>query len=422
MIGYFLYNIILLILFPFIYIGFIFHNKGREHLLQQLKSIRDAKKIMIEKKNSRKVVIFHAASAGEFEQIKPILKRIDRDKYFLLQTFYSPTIYNKEKNTILADAICYHPLDFIWSAIYFFWVFKPDFFIITRHDIWPNHLIFAKLFGARTHLINANLHKESLRLISGFKESNKWLFRKFDSILTGSERLKNNLMKIVRKGKIEVSGDSRFDQIIDRIGDRNSDCFPKDIYNSQNIILGSIIPSDYNVIFQGIKKFFPQGKKSLAEQKRRIIIVPHEIRPLHLKKIEKELNKIDMQYAYFSDIKNKIPENIIIVDSVGILADLYKYGDVAYVGAGFGAGVHSVIEPAVHKCVVSFGPNISILDEAISMHDLQIGIMVKNGEDFFEFLKILDNPEELTKLKEQTTNFIDKNINNSNHIISLIFG
>ena len=346
---------------------------------------------------------------------------MNREEYFIIQSFFSPTIYNIAKDTELADVVCYHPLDFIWSVLYFFVVIKPNYFVITRHDIWPNHLIFAKLFKCKTFLINANLHKKSFRLLFGFRNINKWLFMKFDLILTGSKQLKNNLLRLVSEEKIIVSGDSRFDSVADRLLSDSSVLLPGEIKNSQNIILGSIIPSDYEVIFNGFKLFFSEGDETLKKNNMRIIIVPHEIRPYQLKKIEKKLIEIGMKFQYYSEIKDIITENVIIVDAVGILADLYKYGDVAYVGAGFGAGVHSVIEPAIYKCIVSFGPNISILDEAISMFNLKIGFMVKNSNDFAQFLQILNSPKEIAKLKYNISNFIEKNINKSMQIISLIF-
>ena len=116
----------------------LFNKKIRERLFT-------GKMINAITKNSNKPIIFHAASAGEFEQIKPFLRERNSSN-FIIQTFFSPTIYNKEKKSSLFDMCCYHPFDFPWTAYFFFKKLRPSKYIVNRHDIWPHHIFFAKKF------------------------------------------------------------------------------------------------------------------------------------------------------------------------------------------------------------------------------------------------------------------------------------
>ena len=119
MIFYFLYWLIAPILWIILFTTCLFNYKIRKHWLNEKKTLQLSKKI-INNSNDKIVVHFHASSIGEFEQIQPILKKIDRNKYFILLSFFSPTGYEKEKNNTHADTVCYHPFDFIWSAWFFF--------------------------------------------------------------------------------------------------------------------------------------------------------------------------------------------------------------------------------------------------------------------------------------------------------------
>ena len=341
-------------------------------------------------------------------------------KYFIIQSFFSPTIYDKEKNTPLADATCYHPFDFFWSALIFLKSINPDYYIITRHDIWPTHIFFANLQKIKTILINANLHDNSTRLKFGMIYFNRWLFSKFDKILTGSEQLKNNLKLLANSEKIIITGDSRFDRVNNRMQETTLNYFSEEIRNTKNILLGSILSSDIESISNGINKFYPDGDNTLNEKKHRLIIVPHEVDETTLAQIENQFMKLNLHFVRYSQMENELPHTILI-DKIGILADLYGYAELAYVGGGFGAGVHSVIEPAVYGCAVSFGPNIGILDEAVEMYEKGIGIMVKSGDDFHHFLNLLNKEEKLTRIQINTKQFVKKKMYSAQTILNELF-
>ena len=418
---FYIYWLISPILWVAISILSIFNSKIRHHWFHQYSSIKNAQSILNQKKNTKDVVLFHAASTGEFEQLKPILKKINRSKYFILITFFSPTIFKIENKTNLADAVCYHPFDLPWSAFIFFKKLNIKYYIITRNDLWPNHLLIAKNIGVKTVLINANLYRSS--------DYKKWpnnlimrlIFSYIDLILTGSYRLQKNLSKITSKDKIIVTGDSRIDQVLERKNLNNKNLLPDVFKNSKNIILGSIIPSDYNIIFNSFKEFYHQGDKSIQEKNHRIIIVPHEIIASELLKIESKLDNIGLSFSYYSKQNQLINPKVIIIDKIGILADLYKYSDLAYIGAGFSTGIHSIIEPAIYNNIVSFGPNYSIVDMAVDLIEKKISKLINNQTDFISTLEILDNDDQLNLKKIEMKKFISKQTLASDNIIKSIF-
>ena len=399
----------------------LFNPKLRHHWLYQKSTWLLADKRRRDKVEDKQVVLFHAASTGEFEQLKPILKKVDRSKYFILLTFFSPTIFSIEKETNLADAVCYHPFDFYWSAKLFFKKFNIKKYIITRNDIWPTHLFVAQSLGIKTILINANLYQKKQYNSWFMKLILKQIYGQFNLILTGSQRLKNNLLNIVPPNNIQITGDSRLDQVIELKSTNNSNLLPDCFKSSLGIILGSIIPSDYPAIFGGIAKLYLKGDQSIKERKHRLIIVPHELNLSEFKKIENYLTKIGITWSYYSENYQLENSQVVIIDKMGILANLYKYSGLAYIGAGFGAGVHSVLEPAIYNNMVCFGPNHQIVDMAVSMVEENLATIIKNAEDFYQFINLYDNSDTLKLARENMAGFIADQKLASENIINVIF-
>ncbi len=326
--------------------------------------------------DGRRVVVCHAASAGEFEQLRPLLRRLDRQRLIVLQTFFSPTIFEREAESALFDAACYHPLDWPWAARAFFARIAPDDYLITRHDIWPNHLLAARRAGVRTTLINANLHAGSLRLHPAARAANRALFSLFDRVFTGSPRLRERWARLLPPERIEISGDTRFDQVWERARDLERSAaakaaiLPPDLFGAHRVIVfGSVLPSDDEVLFAGWRERLAGGDAALDREGLRFIYVPHETDPAAIAALEARFQAQRISVCRYSARRHYAGERVLLVDRVGILPELYAWGQVAYVGGGFGAGVHSVIEPAAHGAAVAFGPHSAILDEALDLQE-----------------------------------------------------
>ena len=411
MFTYIIYLLLSPILVLLIAILSLFNHKVRKNFINGLATRNKAQKYINKNSSGRDIIITHAASAGEFEQLKPVLREIDRDKYLIIQTFLSPTIYENNSDESLFDISCYHPLDFPWSAFLFLNSFKPKMYITTRHDIWPHHLVIAKLLNIKCYLINGNLYQGSKRFHPLAKSFNKFIFNKFDQILTGSEKLKNTLSQMAPNNKIYVTGDSRFDQI--KYRSDNSINLNQLHDDFKYIALGSIDESDIMIV---------KDAMSNLQDKVKYIIAPHEINPNMLLKIESMLSDINITYTYLSKINNqKLKDyDCIIIDSIGILLDIYKYTDIAYVGAGFSTGVHSVIEPLAQNCIVCYGPKIDILDEAVEITNLNVGHQINNSEELMNVFKLINDTKSLLKIQSNGKNYIRGKLGASKKIAEIL--
>ena len=384
---YFLFSpliFIILVVFSF------FNKKIYEHLINQRKTFKGALK-----KNLKDPIIIHAASAGEFEQIKPLLKNKNL-KNSIIQTFFSPTIYNKEKESKLFDACCYHPFDFTWSAYIFFKKLAPKKYIINRHDIWPHYIIFAKLFNIEIIYINANLKSDSMRLRFPFKSFNKWIFKKIDLIIVPSFKIEERFIKHFEIENILTLQDTRFIQIQNRINKDKKIHFIDQFPYEETIILGSIDSDDWDIIYKGLKE--------TRKLNSHLIIVPHEIDDNFINKIKQDIKELNISVESFTDMNKNSYPSCIIYNKVGDLLDIYKYGRLAYIGCGFSDGVHNVLEPALQGCYVAYGPNISLLDEAIKLDDSSLGKLIQNSSDMIDFLQWKPDLDFLNKNRNDVLN------------------
>ena len=423
MLFYFIYFLFTPILFSSVYIAQFFNKKISQHIKDENKTIHNVlEKLSTIDRNKTKVLLFHAASAGEFEQLKPILKKIDRTKYFLIQTFTSPTIYKKESDSKLFDVCCYHPYDIFWKSYYFFSQNKPSAYIITRHDIWPAHLFISRKLEIPIFYINANIHLNSIWVQKYFYLISKAVFNNLNFCLVPSKNIKILFSKIMNPNKIYIMGDSRFDQIIERKkSNQNKSILPDYLNKTFNIIFGSYDKYDEPLIIESLIAYYPNGTESLKKLAHKIILVPHEIND-KMHEVFNTLKNNNFDPILFSnlDFDTEQSNNLIIIDRTGILADIYKYTQLAYIGSGFSDGVHSVIEPGVYANVVSFGPNIELLDEAKYLYNNNLGHMIKNKRDMLNFFDLHKNNNQMKNSGQAIMNYITSQKNASQKIIQFI--
>ena len=375
----------------------VFHTKIKLRTLESSYLFKQAKKKII--KNKKDVILFHAASNGELEQLKPIFRKINRTQYFLLLTISSPSL----KDTIsrdMVDAYCYQAFDFPWSVYNFFNQLKPKKYIITRHDIWPNHIIISKILSVKQYLINANLPRASMRRHPIFISLYRYVFSKFDLIYTMSSDMKLRLSTLIDdSNKIKIFGDTRIDEIAYRKEESKDRLLSDAFDHSSNIIFGSIENKDVNIIFNAI---------SNIDKNIKYIFVPHEIDEKLILNIELKLKELNIEFCRYRNmdkIKNSI--NAIIIDRVGILAELYKYSKIAYIGCGFSKGVHNVMEPAIYGNLICFGPNYHILEEAEEMVESNLAFPIKSSKELLQILNYISNENYLNKISSSLKKYID---------------
>ena len=415
MIPYIIYFIVSIFLEFIIIISSIFNVKIRKNYYSSYKQIFDSFK-SLQNVQGKKIILLHAASAGEFEQLQPVLRQIDRKKYFIIQSFTSPSVYEINNNKNLFDYKCYHPFDIFWISYMFFKILKPEKYIITRHDLWPGHILNARRFKIPIYYINANVHKNSIWYNKTFNFFSKYFLEKIDYVIVPSEYLYNCVKEISQNINVMIIQDTRYIQVFDKSKKIPENTFNilSQIYN-ENIqdsimVCGSIDNSD-SLILTNLNQILKYKK---------LILVPHEVHKTYIKKIEKILNCQNINYLKYSqlisdsDKKNKSLKkapSLLLVDIIGILPYLYSFGTTAYIGGGFGRGVHSVLEPAVFGSRIICGPNIEMLDEAKEFKS--------QG-----FLHVVSQIEELINLinhKNQFNFFFDSYLSNDNAMNEFIF-
>ena len=378
MLSYILYFLISIILGIILLFLSVFNTKIRNNYYTSYQQIYFLYKVFKIFRTKKKIILFHAASAGEYEQIKPILKGVDRTEYFIVQSFTSPSIYKIKHEKNLYDVKCYHPFDIFWLSYLFFKIIKPHKYIVTRHDIWPGHILMANYFQIPIYFINANIHKNSIWYKPSIRFFVRYFFNKINYFIVPSQYIANNLKNIVslnNQSNIHVIQDTRFNQIVN-IKDNNQ--FYDYIKDPDHVItFGSIDLLDEKFIFQLLPKIIIQ---------KNIILVPHDVDSKTIQRLEKHLSKMSLQYNKFSVSGLDFSNKILLVDVLGVLAQLYTLGSYAYVGGGFRRGVHSVLEPAAYGCSIACGPNIEMLDEAKQLRNVGILHLIDNINDLDLFI------------------------------------
>jgi 3-deoxy-D-manno-octulosonic-acid transferase len=367
---------------------------------------------------SKKLVWFHSSSLGEFEQAKPIIEKLKKEKNVnILITFFSPSGYENSKKYPLADLISYIPFDTINNAKNFIAITDPSLAVIMRYDLWPNMINSLNNKKIPIYLVDATLRSSSPRKSPFLKSFHKNLFSQLTRILTVSESDATEFKSFGFDGeKITAVGDTRFDRVYQRsVIARDKKLINEELLKNKKVfVAGSTWEQDEEVILPAFLKLSGVDKSVI------MIIAPHEPTLLHLEKIENEFaGKISS--IRFSHLNNYKGENVIIVDSIGILLTLYTYAQVAYVGGSFKQNIHNVLEAAVYGVPVLFGPKIDTSQEAKKLLENGGGILINNKRDAYKNLRKLFSDEDYRNNSGKISyNYVRKNIGATEKIIQEI--
>ncbi len=332
--------------------------RGREQLFERLER-------SVQKLTSKRRIWFHSSSMGEFEQAKPIIAALRR-KYtglHIIVTFFSPSGYDHSRNYKLADIISYIPFDSRANAKRFLDLVQPTAAVMVRYDIWPNHLWELHARNIPTFIANATMRSSSSRFLPLIKNFHHFLYDQFTSILTVSESDAATFRRFgLSKPHIEAIGETRYDQVWERSAEARQKKLISDqiLAGKKVLVAGSTWPEDEEVLLPAVKKMMQEDKNFLA------IIVPHEPTVDALEQIERQMEN-GQKPIRFSEMNAYNGEQMILVDSVGILMPLYRYAQAAYVGGSFRQGIHNVLEPAVYGIPVLYGPRHTNSQEAIEL-------------------------------------------------------
>ncbi|MBC8110841.1 MAG: 3-deoxy-D-manno-octulosonic acid transferase, partial [Verrucomicrobia bacterium] len=281
---------------------------------------------------------FHCASLGEFEQAKPVIEAF-RKKYpdfFIFLTFFSPSGYEIRKNYAGADAIFYLPTDTQANARRFISRLKPDLVCFVKYDLWYHYLTELKKRQIKTILFSAIFRQNQL-FFKSYGHFYRNILACFNHIFVQNDS-SLVLLQSIGITQTSVAGDTRFDSVAENFANKKEILIAEKFKDGKKLlIVGSCWEADLTLIIDFISQFSYPLK---------IIIAPHEIKEWYFSKIEKEVNKKSVRFSQ-ADVLTIAKAEILLIDNVGMLANLYKYGDFAYVGGGFGEGLQNFLETAV---------------------------------------------------------------------------
>ena len=346
----------------------------------------------------RKLAWFHCASLGEFEQGRPIIEafRQQHPAYLILLTFYSPSGYEVRKAYAGADLILYLPLDTQSNVRRFVETVKPDIVFYIKYEFWFNFLSYLQLKNIPTILVSA-IFRPDQHFFKGYGEWPRKILQGFTRIFVQNEDSKE-LLQFIGIENAEVSGDTRFDRVA-AVAAR-----PKDIeiarafaLNHPIMIAGSTWPADEELIFSLVEK---------NEYNLRFIIAPHEINPDHIAALMQKAGKKAVQYSKTTPAEAGNAE-ILVIDSIGMLSQLYQYGTIAYIGGGFGVGIHNILEASAFGLPVFFGPKYHKFNEARELIERKGAFEVKNPEELLlKTADLLSDPGKLAEASAISKNFV----------------
>ncbi len=361
--------------------------------------------------SNSKLIWIHCSSLGEFEQGRPIIESLKKDfSYKILLTFFSPSGYTIRKDYPYADYIFYLPLDTPKNVEQFISLVNPSLLILVKYDLWYNLLRTLQTKNIPIILISAIFNRGQFYF--------KWygqfflpLLKKIDKIFLQET---DSTTFLLEKGftNLEASGDSRIDRVFQIAQQAKS--FPiieKFSQNQATLICGSTWEKDELIL----ESFIHNDKY----KQWKIIIAPHDISEKNVLRLVKLLKRKNIRYSKAS-LENIEDTNVLIIDNIGMLSSIYQYGKVAYIGGGFGKGIHNTLEPIAFGLPVIFGPRYNKFREACYLVESQGGFSVQNKLDFMSTMDKLSDSPFYQKCSKNAKRYVEINLGATRQIVSYI--
>jgi 3-deoxy-D-manno-octulosonic-acid transferase len=329
-------------------------------------------------------VWFHSSSMGEFEQAKPIIAELKRRQpgTLVIVSFFSPSGFEHSRKYRLAEVITYLPFDTRKNARRFLDLVRPDAAVMVRYDIWPNHIWELHRRGIPVLIANATMRRRTKRRLPVARSFHHSVYNEIDEILTvAASDVEAFKVFSLDYPTLRAIGDTRYDQVTLRSSEaRKRHIIPPAITAGKRVlVIGSSWPEDEEVLLPACLRLLAEPGNLL------VIIVPHEPTVEHIEGLERDLAG-GATSIRFSGLNEYAGEQIIIVDSVGILLVLYAHADIAFVGGSFRQGIHNVLEAAVYGIPVLFGPRHRNSHEPIMLVETGGGFIVEDSAELYRTL------------------------------------
>ena len=347
---------------------------------------------------SSKYIWFHAASLGEFEQGRPLIEHIKAKypNYKILLTFFSPSGYEVRKDYEGADIVCYLPIDTFRNARRFLNAIQPVMVFFIKYEFWYHYLSILNKRNVPTYSVSSIFRPNQI-FFRWYGYEYKKVLRCFTKFFVQNQQSKD-LLSSIGINNVEITGDTRFDRVLSI--KEKAQALPligKFVNHKNTFVAGSSWTPDEEIFIEYFNQH-PQWK---------LIIAPHVVNKEHISAIR---NKVKGRVVLYSEINKGDIEtaDCLVIDCYGLLSSIYQYGDVTYVGGGFGAGIHNVLEAAVWNVPVIFGPNNHNFMEARNLIAIGGGFEINNYDDFDNLLnRFSSSPDCLKQAGEQAGHFVE---------------
>ncbi|MBQ7422673.1 MAG: 3-deoxy-D-manno-octulosonic acid transferase [Prevotella sp.] len=404
-----MYNIIIY-LYQF---GVMVYSLFNEKVKKMWNGERKAIKILREKVDPEaQYVWFHAASLGEFEQGRPLMEQLRRDhsEYKILLTFFSPSGYEVRKDYKGADIITYLPLDTVTNARRFLRTIRPVMAFFIKYEFWYNYLHILKHRHVPVYSVSSIFRPDQVFF--------KWYGREYGHVLKCfthffvQNEVSQQLLAKIGITESTVVGDTRFDRVL-QIAEQSKKLPIVESFatGSRVFVAGSSWLPDEEIFIP----YFNEHKDW------KLIIAPHVIDEDHLKQIYTLLdNRQVVRYTQATQ-ENIEKADVLIIDCFGLLSSIYHYGEIAYVGGGFGVGIHNVLEAAVWNIPVLFGPNNKNFQEAQGLLKVQGGFEISDAQSFARQLELfITQPEALRQSGNKAGMFVKERAGATQKVLSAV--
>ena len=408
-----MYNVAISIFSFFLRLVAPFHKKAKL-MVEGHEDTYEILKLKID--TTSKYVWFHVASLGEYEQALPMIEIIKKEKpnYKILLTFFSPSGYEVQKNNELVDIVCYLPTDRRKNVKRFIDLAQPDIAIFIKYEFWYNFIHELYLRGTPVYLVSAIFRPNQL-FFKPWGNVFKKILHYYTQLFV-QDKQSEQLLKKHGLTNVTVMGDTRMDRVIkikeDALDLPLVDRFATLKKNQSVLVAGSSWPEDENLLIGYFNK----------HAYLKLIIAPHLINEDHLKQIESKLKRPSIRYSQAEkEDMSMYNYDCLIIDNFGLLSSIYRYGQIAYIGGGFGAGIHNLPEAAVYGMPVIFGPNYKKFLEAKELLKSGGGFSISNEAELNKVLKdFVTSPEDLEIAGEAAANFIYKSAGATQKIVDKI--
>lgn len=335
-------------------------------------------------------VWFHASSLGEFEQGRPLMERIRQrhPEYKILLTFFSPSGYEVRKNYDGADIVCYMPFDTPRNARRFVRMVKPEKAFFIKYEFWKNFIDELHRSKCEVYSVSSIFRKNQIFFRSYGKQYAKVLHN-FTRIFVQNDDSRR-LLENVGVTAVSVAGDTRFDRVTDiRNAAKDVDAAKHFAEGATNVlVVGSSWEPDEDIIIP----YFNEHKDL------KLILAPHVVNEAHIRRILSALKRPAIRITQAEKENRSLQDfDCMIVDTYGMLSSIYRYGNIAYVGGGFGVGIHNVPEAAVYGVPVLIGPNHQKFREAEMLLHLGGCFEITSPDTFAMTMKLLTQNEDSRK-------------------------